>query len=186
MGIALGGIALHDVATCRSHRSAQSLKIVGAKGGALATLSLKGANAALRYIDAQQGRVSSIDAIVAKGVAPSSAPIPPLPVITAIAPSDTLAKLTGAQVATMRKRATCDLSSFTGGVRESISTPETHALGGGKSLVILPCSTGAYNLIGLVFVVDGTKITPAQLDACSGFEATGADTGTSVKSVING
>ena len=81
---------------------------------------------------------------------------------------------------------TCDLSSFTGGVRESISTPETHALGGGKSLVILPCSTGAYNLIGLVFVVDGTKITPAQLDACSGFEATGADTGTSVKSVING
>jgi len=104
MGIALGGIALHDVATCRSHRSAQSLKIVGAKGGALATLSLKGANAALRYIDAQQGRVSSIDAIVAKGVAPSSAPIPPLPVITAIAPSDTLAKLTGAQVATMRKR----------------------------------------------------------------------------------
>lgn len=60
----------------------------------------------------------------------------------------------------MRKRAICDLGSFTGGVRESISTPKTHALGGGKSLGILPCSTGSYNLIGLVFVVDGTRIAP--------------------------
>ncbi len=180
-------IALHDAAALAAAiANAQSLKILDAKGGTLATLSLKGAAAALRYLDAQQGRAGSIDAIVAKGPAPSSAPIPSLPIITAIAPSGTPAKLTAAQIATMRKRATCDLGSFPDRAGESITTPETHAIGGGKSLVILPCSTGAYNLIGALFIVDGTRITPAQLDARSGFEVTGADTGTSVKSVING
>lgn len=180
-------IALYDAAALAAAiANAQSLKILDAKDGTLATLSLKGAAAALRYIDAQQGRAGSIDAVVAKGPAPSSAPIPPLPIITAIAPSGTPAKLSGAQVATMRKRATCDLGSFPDGAGESITTPETYALGGGKSLVILPCSTGAYNLIGALFIVDGTRITPAQLDARSGFEVTGADTGTFVKSVING
>ncbi len=171
-------IALRDAAALASAiANAQSLKILDANGGTLATLSLKGAAAALRYIDAQQGRAGSTDAIVAKGPAPSRAPTPSLPIIAAIPPSGTAAKLTAAQVATLRKRATCDLEGF---------TPETHALGGGKSLVILPCSTGAYNLIGALFIVDGAKITPAQLDAPSGFEATGADTGTSVKSIING
>ena len=180
-------IALHDAAALATAiANAQSLKILDAKGGTLATLSLKGAAAALRYLDAQQGRAGSTDAIVAKGPAPSSAPIPPLPIITAIVPFGTPAKLSGAQVATMRKRATCDLGSFPDSAGESITTPETHALGGGKSLVILPCSTGAYNLIGALFIVDGARITPAQLDARSGFEATGADTGTPVKSVING
>ena len=171
-------VALRDAAALAAGiANARSLAILDAKGGTLATLSLKGAAAALRYVDAQQGRAGSIDAIVAKGPAPSTAPTPPLPIITAIAPSGTAAKLTAAQVATLRKRAACDLEG---------TTPETHALGDGKSLVILSCSTGAYNLIGALFVVDGTSITPAQTDAPAGFEATGADTGTPVRSVING
>ena len=171
-------IALRDAtALAAAIANAQSLKILDADGSTLATLSLKGAAAALRYIDAQQGRAGSTDAIVAKGPAASTAPTPPLPVIAAIAPSGTAAKLTATQVAALRKRATCDLEGF---------TPETHALGGGKSLVIFPCSTGAYNLISALFIVDGTSITPAQLDAPAGFEATGADTGTPVKSIING
>jgi hypothetical protein len=171
-------IALHDAAALAAAiANAQSLKILDANDGTLATLSLKGAAAALRYIDAQQGRAGSIDAIVAKGPAPSRAPTPPLPVIAAITQSGAPAKLTPAQIATMRKRATCDLEGF---------AAEVHALGGGKSLVILPCSTGAYNLIGALFIVDGAKITPAQLDAPSGFDATGASSGTPVKSVING
>jgi hypothetical protein len=171
-------IALHDAAALAAAiANAQSLKILDANDGTLATLSLKGAAAALRYIDAQQGRAGSTDAIVAKGPAPSRARTPAVPIIAAIAPSGGAAKLTPAQVATMRKRATCDLQGV---------TPETHALGGGKSLVILPCSTGAYNLIGALFIIDGAKITPAQLDAPSGFEETGADSGTPVKSVVNG
>ncbi|MES3152059.1 DUF1176 domain-containing protein [Sphingomonas faeni] len=180
-------IALRDTAALAAAiTNAPSLKILDANGATLATLSLKGAAAALRYIDAQQGRAGSIDAIVATGPAPSGAPTPSLPVITAIAPSGTAAKLIPTQVATLRKRAACDLDSFPDGAGGSITTPESYALGGGKTLVILPCSTGAYNLIGALFIVDGAKITPAQLDALAGLEDTGAESGTPVKSVVNG
>ncbi|WP_165899556.1 DUF1176 domain-containing protein [Sphingomonas sp. PP-CE-1G-424] len=179
-GFAIDGrpTALRDAASLTAAMAnGTTLSVRGANGHALVTLSLKGAAAALRYIDAQQGRVGSTDAIVAKGPAPSRAPTPPLPAIATIAPSGAAAKLTAAQIATLRKRATCTVEGF---------TPETHALGGGKSLVIFPCSTGAYNLISALFIVDGAGITPAQFDAPAGFEATGADSGTPVKSVING
>ncbi|RMB36724.1 uncharacterized protein DUF1176 [Sphingomonas sp. PP-F2F-G114-C0414] len=170
--------ALRDAAgLAAAMANGTTLTVHGADNRTLATLSLKGAAAALRYVDAQQGRVGSTNAIVAKGPAPSRAPTPPLPAIAAIAPSGTAAKLTAAQIGTLRKRAACNAEGF---------TPETHALGGGKSLVIFPCSTGAYNLISALFIVDGAGITPAQFDAPAGFEATGADSGTPVKSVING
>ncbi len=139
-----------------------------------------------RYVDAQQGRAGSTDAIVARGPAPSRAPMPTLPVITAIAPSGTAATLTAAQIATMRKRGSCDLGGSVGGADPTQFAPEIHALGGGKSLAILPCSTGAYNLIGALFIIDGATITPAQTDAPSGFDETGAESGTPVKSVVNG
>ncbi|KQO06771.1 DUF1176 domain-containing protein [Sphingomonas sp. Leaf242] len=170
--------ALRDAAgLAAAMANGTTLTVRGADNRTLTTLSLKGAAAALRYIDAQQGRVGSTDAIVAKGSAPSRALTPPLPAVATIAPSGTAAKLTATQIATLRKRATCTAEGF---------TPETHALGGGKSLVIFPCSTGAYNLISALFIVDGAGITPAQFDAPAGFEATGADSGTPVKSVING
>ncbi|WP_423325937.1 DUF1176 domain-containing protein [Sphingomonas sp. 4RDLI-65] len=180
-------IALRDAAALAAAiANAQSLKILDAQGGTRATLSLKGAAAALRYIDAQQGRAGSTDAVVAKGPAPSRAPTPALPVIAAIAPSGAAAKLTPTQIATMRKRGACDLGNFPFGADPELFAPEVHALGGGKSLAILPCSTGAYNLIGALFIVDGAKITPAQTDAPSGFEETGADSGTPIRSVVNG
>ncbi len=157
------------------------------KGGKmLATLSLKGAAAALRYMDAQQGRVGSTDAIVAKGLGASTAPHPPLPVIAAIAPSGAAATLTRSQIARMRTQAKCDLASFPAGAGPDIVAPDVHALGGGKTLVILPCSTGAYNLTGALFVIDGAKIIAPSTDAPSGFEETGADSRTPVHSVVNG
>ncbi|WP_380783614.1 DUF1176 domain-containing protein [Sphingomonas sp. R86520] len=188
-GFAVDGtpVALGDAAALAAAiANAQALTILDANGATLATLSLKGAAAALRYIDAQQSRAGSRDAIVAKGPAPSRAPAPALPVIAAITPSGAPVRLTSAQVAPMRKRGSCDLANFPSGADPALFAPEVHALGGGKSLVLFPCSTGAYNLIGALFIVDGAKITPAQLDAPSGFEETGADSGTPVKSVING
>ena len=180
-------VALRDAATLAARMAnAASLEILDAKGGTLATLSLKGAAAALRYIDAQQGRAGSVDAIVAKGPAPSRAPTPALPVITAITPGGAAASLTPAQIATMRKRGECDLGGAEGGGDPTPFAPEVHALGDGKSLVLLPCSTGAYNLIGALFIVEGAVITPARTDAPAGFDATGADSGTPVQSVVNG
>ena len=180
-------VALRDAAALAAAiANAQSLQILDAQRRPLATLSLKGAAAALRYIDAQQGRAGSTDAIVARGPAPSRAPTPALPVIAAIAPTGAPARLTATQIATMRKRGSCDLGTTPSVADPKMFPPEVHALGGGKSLAILPCSTGAYNLIGALFIVDGTTIVPAQTDAPSGFEETGADSGTPVKSVVNG
>ncbi|RZM06269.1 MAG: DUF1176 domain-containing protein [Sphingomonas sp.] len=184
--IALRDAAAAATAIAAAIANAQSLKILDASGATLATVSLKGAAAALRYIDAQQGRAGSIDAVVAKGPAPSRAPTPALPVIAAVAPSGAAAKLTPAQIATMRKRGACDIGNFPSGADPEQFAPEVHALGGGKSLAILPCSTGAYNLIGALFIIDGARITPAQTDAPSGFDETGADSGTPVRSVVNG
>jgi hypothetical protein len=180
-------IKLRDAAALATAiANGQSLTILDAGGAVLATLSLKGAAAALRYIDAQQGRAGSTDAIVARGPAASRAPAPALPVITALAPSGTPAKLTATQIATMRKRGACDPGNFPSGADPEMFAPDVHALGGGTSLAILPCSTGAYNLIGALFIIDGATIVPAQLDAPSGFEETGADSATPVKSVVNG
>ena len=184
-------VALRDAAALAAGiANAGSLKILDAKGATLATLSLKGAAAALRYMDAQQGRAGSIDAIVAKGPAPSRAPTPLRPVIAAIpltaGPRLAPASLTPAQIATMRKRGACDLGGASGGGDPTPFAPEVHALGDGKSLVILPCSTGAYNLIGALFIVEGAVVTPARTDAPAGFAATGAESGTPVQSVING
>lgn len=178
--------ALRDAAeVAAGMANGQSLTVRDANGDALATISLKGAAAALRYVDAQQGRAGSTDAIVAKGPAASRAPSPALPVILAVEPSGIAANLTATQIATIRQRGTCSLGG-TPSQDSAIFAPDTHALGGGKTLVILPCSTGAYNMIGALFVVDGSSITPAETDAPAGFDATGADSESAVRSVVNG
>ncbi|MEG3085019.1 DUF1176 domain-containing protein [Sphingomonas sp. PB2P12] len=180
-------IAAHDAAAlATAMANGTALAIRAANGRTLATLSLKGAAAALRYIDAEQGRAGSTDAIVAKGPAASAAPRPALPVITAVTPSGIPATLTRRQISQIRTQAQCDLPDAASGMSDETFAPDTYALGGGKTLVILPCSTGAYNMISALFVVDGAKITPASIDAPAGFEATGADTRTPVHSIVNG
>ncbi len=180
-------IALHDATgLAGAMANGTALTLRGANGSTLATLSLKGAAAALRYTDAQQGRAGSTDAIVAKGSATPTAPHPALPVITAIVPAGSPATPTRQQITQMRTQAKCDPASFPSGASAEMFAPDATALGGGKTLVILPCSSGAYNIIGALFVIDGTKIVPALTDAPAGFEATGADPGTPVHSVVNG
>ncbi|MFD1789778.1 DUF1176 domain-containing protein [Sphingomonas floccifaciens] len=144
----------------------RALQVLNAAGKPESTLSLKGASAALRYIDAHQGRVGTITAAVAKGSVPASRvpPAPALPVVSALTPAGVAAKPTAAQVAAMRKAADCDLEGFAGD-----SSPEVHALGGGATLVLLPCSAGAYNLTAAAFVLQGGKVAPARADVPTGF-----------------
>lgn len=139
------------------------LAIRDAGGKTLSTLSLKGASAALRYIDAQQGRAGGVTAIVAKGSQPaSSVPArPAAPQIAALAPGGEAFVPTGAMIAAMKQRAQCDDSAH--------GEVETHALGGGATLILLPCSAGAYNLISAAFVARDGKAEPAHMDAPSGF-----------------
>jgi hypothetical protein len=78
----------------------------------------------------------------------------------------------------MRKAGQCDIAMLPA----DMTGPETAALGDGRTLVLLPCSTGAYNLSSAMFVLDHGKVTPARFDAPSGF----AEAGAGVRSVVNG
>lgn len=148
-----------------------------AAGKAAATVSLRGVSAALRYTDAVQGRAGTATALVAKGLKPASAvPAPaPAPTIVALVPGGTPATVTPEQLAAMRRAAACEE-----GQRDA---PELHALGGGRTLVLLPCSAGAYNLSQALFVLDGKGFAPAQADAPVGF--TGEEK-MPVPAVVNG
>ncbi|WP_374943798.1 DUF1176 domain-containing protein [Sphingomonas sp.] len=156
-----------------------------AAGKAVATVSLKGASAALRYADAVQGRAGTVTALVARGLKPASAvpAAPAPPTIAALAPGGPAASPTEAQLATMRRAAQCSDKSIAAG---TIGAPETYALGGGKTLVLLPCSAGAYNVLAAMFVLDESGVVPVRADAPVGFTASGADSATAVPTVVNG
>lgn len=170
------GDAAAAIATAMAN--ATTMQARDGKGAAIGTISLKGASAALRYIDDKQGRAGTTSAVVAKGKATTTPPTPALPVIVALTPGGTVARPSAAQVTAMKQQADCDLPD---GVD---MTPQTAAIGGGKTLVMLPCSTGAYNLSSALFVMDDAGVSPARTDAVSGF--TEGDTPGPVAFVVNG
>lgn len=178
-GDGLTGAAARDLAAAIAN--GDTLAVLDAKGATTGRISLKGANAALRYIDAGQGRAGTVTAIVARGARPASvvsAPAP-LPRVKAVAFTGTPTALTPAQVTAMRRTAQCDADLPS-------AAPRLHALADGTTLVLLPCSAGAYNEIDALFVVRDGKAAPAMVDAPAGFDATGADSETPVRSVVNG
>lgn len=153
------------------------LSILGQDGAVLATLSLSGASAALRYMDTQQGRAGSVSAVVAKGASPAAdvPPGPALPQIVAVVPIGRPVRVDKAAVAAMRKTARCDAQSAPNDV-------DTATLGGASSLVLVPCSAGAYNLSSAVFVRhEGKGFSPASFDVPVGFGGDGP-----VPMIVNG
>ena len=169
------------LALSRALADAQSVTVTDGNGAKIGSVSPKGAAAALRYIDAQQGRAGTVTAIVARGNQPADT-VPAaraLPRVAAVAFGGTAATLPPALLAAMRKMARCDQSL-------PDLTPRAQALADGATLVLLPCSTGAYNEIDALFVVRDGKAVPADLDAPAGFDATGADSQTPVRSIVNG
>jgi hypothetical protein len=169
------------LAIARALVEARTIEALDKRGKRIGTISPAGASAALRYIDAAQGRAGTVSALVARGDRPAET-VPAaraLPQVRAVAFGGTPATLTPALLATMRRTAECD-PSFSG------PEPRAQALADGATLVLLPCSAGAYNEIDALFVVRDGKATPARIDAPAGFEETGADSRTPVHSVING
>ena len=168
-------------AIARALVQARAIGVLDGKGATIATISPAGASAALRYIDAEQRRDGTSTALVARGNRPEAAIFAPpaLPRVRAVAFTGTAATLSPALLAAMTRTARCDFPL-------SGQTPQAHALADGTTLVLLPCSSGAYNEIDALFVIRGGKVAPAQVDAPSGFEQTGADPRTPVHSVING
>jgi invasion protein IalB len=162
-----------------------TLAVLEAGDRTRATLSLKGAAAALRWIDERQGRVDTVTAAVAKGDRPADAVPPPprAPVIAALAalgtPPQPPPLPTRVQFAAMRRRAQCEEPPA-----GAAGYPESHALGGGATLVMVPCSVGAYNLSSALFVLENGAWRPAQADVPTGLAPPGE--GSSVPSVVNG
>lgn len=174
-GSKLVGVPAARIATALGQ--GRGLTVTGANGTTLGTVSLAGAAAALRYVDAQQGRVGTRTATVATGNTPASA-VPAastLPVIAALTPTGTGAAPTATQLAAMRKQAGCETGDG------DMFRPESHALGGGKTLVLLPCSMGAYNVSAALFVLADGTAKAAQIDVPTGFSDDSP-----IPSVVNG
>ena len=139
-----------------------------ARRAVLATISLGGASAAMRYIDAEQGRGGGVTALVARG--PKSAAAVPaamaVPRVPAVRPGNGKARvttLTPALADQLRTRADC------GGyeVNERLSVI-FHRLDGHSTLVLMPCITDTYQAVSAAFVATDGEWRAAQFDDMPG------------------
>jgi len=134
-------------------RSAGQLRLQSADGKPLGTVSLKGASAALLYMDEKQRRTGTATALVRPGNRPGAAAPPPLPLVTArpLSTARPLA-LSPAGIKALREKHGCTIDEV-GGPEEA----ETAALAPAETLLLLACGSGAYNLSYVPFVLRGGR-----------------------------
>ena len=155
----------------------RALSVADDGNAATSTISLAGLAAAMRHMDEQQGRAGTAGALVARGEATDTRPAPPAPVVTALTPAGAAATPSPRQLPEFRKAGSCD-EDIAG---NSAQPFQTHALGGGKTLLILPCSAGAYNVTALVYVGDASGFRPAEFDSPARMGE-----GSGISNVVNG
>ena len=130
-------------------RSAARLQLLGADGKPLGTVSLKGASAALLYMDEQQRRIGTPTALVRRGTAAAAAAPPALPVVVARPRSSGRGLALGAAaLRALRRKHGCTIDEV-GGPEEA----EIAALSAGETLLLLACGSGAYNVSHVPFIV---------------------------------
>ncbi|UZW55273.1 DUF1176 domain-containing protein [Sphingobium sp. JS3065] len=142
---------------------ASALAIAMAKGGGMEIRaggkridrpSLAGSAAALRYMDAKQGRAGTMAALVATGPLARSAvrPAPAVPVIKrATIPG-------GAQPPALWREELTALGTLTGcadEMKDASSPPDLHRLTKTETLVLVPCGAGAYNFTSVPLIATG-------------------------------
>ncbi len=173
----------------RSDANADAIATAMANGrtaemkGTRRAISLAGASAALRYIDAMQGRSGTVTAIVAKGTGRANAvpTAPSVPVLVARALVPITSKLDANMLAAMRKLGDCEEPS------EYLSLePSMVDAGKDQRIMLLPCHVAPYNVGIAVFVLEGDKIRPAAFDAPVGFEGPGDAASNKVHEVVSG
>lgn len=149
-------------AIARKLANGRTLSIQGRRGQLLGTISLKGASAALRYIDAEQGRAATVTAIVARGTrsAVSVAPAQPLPRIAVPrAEGGKPQRLGEGDLVPLRRRADC----LDGQVMPDLK-PQFFRLDDHVTLLALPCSSGAYQTGWAMFALTDGRAAPAPFD----------------------
>jgi len=145
--------------------------LTGVDGKRIGRVSLAGSSAALRFIDAEQGRAGTVSAAIAKGPKPINA-VPlarQLPQVRFVRPSGIAARVTPALKTAMVTASDCG-EMYEGEVPKI----EAYALGGGKTLALLPCGAGAYNYSSIPFILDGGKPVFAAFDSQPGMGEAGA------------
>jgi hypothetical protein len=131
-------------------RSASRLELIGRDGKPLGAISLKGASAALLYMDEKQHRAGTVTALARPGTRPAAVipPPPPLPVVKAARPGAGAPLLSKARLAALRKQAGCTI--------DEVGGPDFHeqaAIDSTRSLLLLACGSGAYNVSYVPFIV---------------------------------
>jgi hypothetical protein len=163
MGVAPGDAA----AVIAALRSAHSLTLLDAKGQSLGDVSLAGASAALLYMDDRQQRIGTVTALARPGPKPASnvGSPPPLPVVLAgPIPAGPPLVLTVVRVTELRREQECAIEEVGG--PDSV---ETYRLDPRRTLILLSCGSGAYNVTVLPLIAEETgfdlRIAPAPFDA---------------------
>ncbi|NJC34986.1 hypothetical protein GGR88_002500 [Sphingomonas jejuensis] len=154
--VRIGGMPGLDAA--RAIANGRRVELRGA-AGRWSGASLAGAAAALRDMDARQGRAGSRGAIVARGTAADMAPAPPLPVVRRRGETGGQVRPGRALIADMAAQAACSDRA------REVEAISVHPLDRGRSLVLLPCQLGAYNSVSAIFVVERGRARPAPFDS---------------------
>lgn len=130
-------------------RSASRLELQAADGKPLGAVSLKGASAALLYMDEKQRRTGTATALVRPGTRPMAGTPPAVPVVSA-APLSSARSLamTPAALAALRRKHGCTLDEV-GGPEDA----ETATMTPAATLLLLACGSGAYNVSHVPFVL---------------------------------
>lgn len=115
--------------------------------------SLAGSGAALRYMDARQGRAGTTTALVATGALGPTA-VKPAPIAPAIRRAPVPA---GAAPAALWREELTALGKYTGCTDEmrSDQTPDLQRLSKTETLVLVPCGSGAYNFSSVPVIATG-------------------------------
>ncbi len=139
-------------------------------GGETSDTALDGAAAAFRYMDAQQGRVGTRTAIVAKGTAmPVAVPTGSVPTVTAIHPPATSPAIAPAMKADLWARAGCERAVG------ADAFFKIHTLSHDTTLVLVSCGMdGAYNSFQSPYIVRRGSAVIAPFDAPVGMGERGS------------
>lgn len=148
--ITLSGVSAIRLA--RAMAKGRAMRLIDGAGTDLGAASLNGASAALRYIDAEQGRAGTRGAVIATGPKMPTAKKAVLPVITAkrIKPSDMLPD--AAALVALSESSPC-ANERLGSTEDTAYSLGTGARGA-QALVLLNCGAGAYNFSSGVYVGD--------------------------------
>ena len=147
-------------------RTADALQVLDVHGKVSSQVSLKGAAAALLWIDDRQGRIGTVTALIKPGPKPASAvPAPPaLPtiVISARPSVKPPVQLTAKALKDARGDAACTADSG-----QAEQAPQYDRLDATHTLAVVPniCASGAYNIDNDILVItDGQAGSPVEAD----------------------